>query len=50
MFLTYDRTGDSLREQPVFLHAPRRWGRFLLAKREMKPRGVGEGGTPANFG
>ena len=50
MFLTYDYTGDSLREQPVFLHAPRRWGRFLLAKREMKPRGVGGGGTPANFG
>ena len=50
MFLTYDHTGDSLREQPVFLHAPRRWGRFLLAKREMKLRGVGEGGTPANFG
>ena len=40
MFLTYDHTGDSLGEQPVFLHAPRRWGHET---RDETPGGGGGG-------
>ena len=45
MFLTYDHTGDSLREQPVFLHAPRRWGHET---RDETPGGGG-GGLSSEF-